>query len=78
MNINLTKEEKSYINEVWHISKAHSHDRYERLLYTTKWFMEKYPIYKGYSKSIYLLVIDETQVIKYNGEQNKCTKLKRK
>ena len=39
---------------------------------------KKYPIYKGYSKSIYLLVIDETQVIKYNGEQNKCTKLKRR
>jgi len=64
MHINLTKEEKSYIIEVWHISKVHSHKRYERLLYTARWFIKKYPIYREYSKSIYLLIDDETQIIK--------------
>ena len=60
MYIDLTKEEKSYLFEIWHISKVHSHERYERLIYTVKWFMKEFPIYKEHPKSIYLLIDEET------------------
>ena len=60
MYIDLTKEEESYLFEVWHTSKVHSHERYERLIYTVKWFMKEFPIYKEHPKSIYLLIDEET------------------
>ena len=60
MYIDLTKEEKSYLFEIWHTSKVHSYKRYERLLYTTRWFIKKYPIYEKQHKSIYLLIDEET------------------
>jgi len=33
------------------------------LLYTVKWFMKEFPIYKEHPKSVYLLIDDLTQVI---------------
>jgi len=60
MNINLTKEERSYLFEVWQTSKVHSYKRYERLLYTTRWFMKEFPIHDKHPKSIYLLIDEET------------------
>lgn len=54
----LTKEEISYLLELWHISKVQSHKRYDRLIYTQKWFLEKYSVYNDNKMSIYK-ILDE-------------------
>ena len=60
----LTIEELSYINQAWHLSKIHSYDRYNRLIYVLTWFLHKYPIYEDNRLSIYKIIDEETQIIR--------------
>lgn len=61
----LSREELSYINQAWHLSKIHSNSRYNRLIYTLTWFLHKYPIYSDNRLSIYKIIDEETQIIRY-------------
>lgn len=60
----LSCEEMSYINQVWHLSRMHSNDRYNRLIYVLTWFLHKYPIYEDRRLSIYKIIDEETQLFK--------------
>lgn len=31
------------LSNLWHISRVHSNSRYERMLYTSKWFVKDHP-----------------------------------
>ena len=41
---NPTRHKVDTLIEYWHISKAHSNDRYERMQYTVRWFCKKYAV----------------------------------
>lgn len=57
----LSKEELLYLLEVWHLSKVNSYKRYDRLLYTQKWFIDKYSVYQKNKMSIYKILDELTQ-----------------
>jgi hypothetical protein len=38
-----TEKELQKLIEIWHISRVHSNSRYERMLYTSKWFAKEFP-----------------------------------
>ena len=63
MNINLTKEEKEYVIYLYSSSRQYGFNRHDRLLYTIKWFMKEFPIYKEHPKSVYLLIDELTKVL---------------
>ena len=56
----LSKDEQSELFNIWHISKVHSHKRYDRLMYTVKWFIDKYKHYENNRTSIYKILDENT------------------
>jgi hypothetical protein len=57
----LTDAEKSYINELWHLSRVESYERHARLLYVAKWFKRKFTDTDYSNKAIWLAVDEETR-----------------
>jgi len=60
---NLTDAEKSYINELWHLSRVESHERHTRLLYVAKWFRVKFAGADYSDKALWLVISEETQLV---------------
>ena len=38
-----TQAELKELSELWHTSKVHSHQRYDRMLYVARWFHKAHP-----------------------------------
>lgn len=43
----LSKNEQSELFNIWHLSKIHNYKRYDRLIYTVKYFIDKYNQYEN-------------------------------
>lgn len=56
----LTREQQAELFNIWHISKAYSQKRYDRLMYTVKWFIDKYKQYENKQTNIYKILDENT------------------
>lgn len=62
---NLTKEQKDYIIELYHIAKIPiGNNRYNRLLYVKEHFIKKYTEFIEKPKTIWLFICDITKVLR--------------
>ena len=61
----LTKEQRGYINELWHISRVESRQTYDRHNYVLRWFLKKYPdFWVNYPTGLMKLIERETYWLK--------------
>lgn len=59
----LTDAEKSYINELWHLSRVESRERHARMSYVAKWFRRKFTITDYSDKALWLAIGEETRLV---------------
>jgi len=58
----LTDAEKSYINELWHLSRVESYERHARMSYVAKWFRRKFADTDYSDKALWFAIDEETQL----------------